>query len=345
MSRYGRISMLLGHKWYMKHGHKMTPYLQDMMLWASQNDNYQCAVSCLERFLRLDADDSQLHRLVADYGEILEGQAQELSRGSFLDHAVQTEQISTNEVVYAMADGCQLPTRPCLSDGSWKEMKLGRLFFAREHLEVQGKPNSIRRSGYVAHFGGHKGFTEKFGQVVDLYEKHQENLVFINDGAKWIDDWIKTDYPHATNILDFYHAVEYLHDFAKVFYGKGEEERAKRWVCQHRDLLKNDEVKVCIEQIGALQCKGRAKKEAKDKILTYYSNNQDRMYYKTYRERGLLIGSGPIEAAHRFVVQKRMKQSGQKWTRQGGQRIVNLRVAYLNQQWDKVVQIIKSKAA
>lgn len=166
----------------MKHGHKITPYLQDMMLWASQNDNYQCAVSYLERFLGLEADDSQLHRLVADYGEILEGQTQELSKDSFVAHAGQSGQVSTNEVVYAMADGCQLPTRPCLSNDNWKEMKLGRLFFAREHLKVQGKPNLIRRSGYVAHFGGHRGFIEKFGQVVDLYEKHQENLVFINDG-------------------------------------------------------------------------------------------------------------------------------------------------------------------
>ena len=60
-----------------------------------------------------------------------------------------------------------------------------------------------------------------------------------------------------------------------------------------------------------------------------------------YRDRRLLIGSGPIESAHRFVLQKRMKQSGQKWTKKGGQAVANLRVVYLNNQWDRVINLIK----
>ena len=64
------------------------------------------------------------------------------------------------------------------------------------------------------------------------------------------------------------------------------------------------------------------------------------MYYQTYRSRGLLIGSGPIEAAHRLVLQKRMKLSGQKWTKKGAQAVANLRVVHLNQQWDRVINLI-----
>ncbi|MEN0050302.1 MAG: hypothetical protein AAF806_24770, partial [Bacteroidota bacterium] len=56
--------------------------------------------------------------------------------------------------------------------------------------------------------------------------------------------------------------------------------------------------------------------------------------------RGLLIGSGPIESAHRFVLQKRMNQSGQKWTKNGGQAVANLRVVYLNNQWNRVIDMI-----
>ncbi len=51
---------------------------------------------------------------------------------------------------------------------------------------------------------------------------------------------------------------------------------------------------------------------AKAKLLEYYIEHDDRMQYKTYRDRGLMIGSGPIEAAHRSVIQQRMKLSGQK---------------------------------
>jgi hypothetical protein len=38
------------------------------------------------------------------------------------------------------------------------------------------------------------------------------------------------------------------------------------------------------------------------------------MDYRRYRHNGWLIGSGPIEAAHRTVVQQRLKLSGQRWT-------------------------------
>jgi hypothetical protein len=52
------------------------------------------------------------------------------------------------------------------------------------------------------------------------------------------------------------------------------------------------------------------------------------MQYKTFQEKGLLIGSGAIEAAHRTVIQQRLKLSGQRWTKIGAQQIVNLRIAY-----------------
>ena len=104
--------------------------------------------------------------------------------------------------------------------------------------------------------------------------------------------------------------------------------------------LLNDEVQQIIEEVEQMDLKGKKKLEAQQKIVTYYNNNKHRMLYKTYRDRGLLIGSGPIESAHRFVLQKRMKQSGQKWTKDGGQSVANLRVVYLNNQWDRVINLI-----
>lgn len=69
------------------------------------------------------------------------------------------------------------------------------------------------------------------------------------------------------------------------------------------------------------------------------------MDYKAYKGIGAgLIGSGAIESAHRTVVQKRMKQSAQRWTNKGAQNMLNLRVLTMNQQWDKVVQLIKKAA-
>jgi len=50
-------------------------------------------------------------------------------------------------------------------------------------------------------------------------------------------------------------------------------------------------------------------KLAKQKTIDYYIEHDDRMQYKTYRDKGLMIGSG------------RMKLSGQKWSIQGAQAV------------------------
>lgn len=68
--------------------------------------------------------------------------------------------------------------------------------------------------------------------------------------------------------------------------------------------------------------------KAIDVVIGYYRNNQTRMRYPEYLARGLMIGSGIVEAAHRHVLQERMKLSGQHWSERGGRRMVALRAAY-----------------
>ncbi|OJU22600.1 MAG: hypothetical protein BGN92_08540 [Sphingobacteriales bacterium 41-5] len=77
--------------------------------------------------------------------------------------------------------------------------------------------------------------------------------------------------------------------------------------------------------------------------MSYYNNNRDRMNYKKYHSIGCgIIGSGAIESAHRTVIQKRMKQSGQRWSTPGAQNMLNLRVVRKNQQWSKIVELAKT---
>ncbi|MBK8943584.1 MAG: hypothetical protein IPM79_39820 [Polyangiaceae bacterium] len=49
------------------------------------------------------------------------------------------------------------------------------------------------------------------------------------------------------------------------------------------------------------------------------------MRYAELREQGLPIGTGVTEAACKTLVTQRMKQSGMRWGKEGGQAILNLR--------------------
>ena len=66
------------------------------------------------------------------------------------------------------------------------------------------------------------------------------------------------------------------------------------------------------------------------------------MNYQDYVKIGCgIIGSGAIESAHRTLVQKRMKQSGQRWSRKGAQHMLNLRVVRKNNDWNKIIELAK----
>ena len=109
------------------------------------------------------------------------------------------------------------------------------------------------------------------------------------------------------------------------------------------ELLLNNEVGEIIVQIEAVVCVGDLLKKRKE-LLTYLLNNQRRMQYKTYKDKGLFIGSGAIEAANKEVIQKRFKLSGQRCTKKGLQQIANLRTAQKSKKWHNVLNLIKMAA-
>ena len=68
------------------------------------------------------------------------------------------------------------------------------------------------------------------------------------------------------------------------------------------------------------------------------------MQYHIFKEKGLIIGSGAIESAHKDVLQKRLKLSGQRWTKKGLQQIAQLRAAYKSGKWDYVKDLCTKKS-
>jgi len=95
-----------------------------------------------------------------------------------------------------------------------------------------------------------------------------------------------------------------------------------------------------LDEISLLKCTNKTTLKAKEKLLNYLTTNKKRINYGEYIKQGLLIGSGAIEAAHRDVLQKRLKLSGQRWTTNGAQQIANLRTYKKSNKWDQVKSLI-----
>ncbi|MEO7768502.1 MAG: UPF0236 family protein [Ferruginibacter sp.] len=245
------------------------------------------------------------------------------------------EPVKKEEVLYVEADGSMLLTR----DEGWKEVKVGRMFTSGSCIDPNGKLSWIRHSQYVAHLGNSKDFTKQMDTLIESYGTLGKRLVFIADGGTWIKNWIEDAFPEAVSVLDYYHVCEHLHEFASTVFT--DQAALKKWTDKQKELLLQSEITKVISNIKRKNCES---KEALS-IINYYTNNAYRMDYQRYKNIGAgIIGSGAIESAHRTVVQKRMKQSGQRWSNRGAQNMLNLRVLSMNKQWDKVVAMIKKAA-
>ena len=87
-----------------------------------------------------------------------------------------------------------------------------------------------------------------------------------------------------------------------------------------------------------------AKREAVHALRTYLENQEGHMDYPRYRELGLPVGSGPVEAACKSLVGARCKQAGMRnWTYAGAEAILRLRAAHqdgtFDGLWDKRLRI------
>lgn len=294
------------------------------MVYAGQMDSYENCNEVIQEFISVKVSSAQVYRVADFYGSRLNGT---LNKERIL------EPVNNKEVLYAQADGSMIQTR----ENGWSEVKLGRIFKSSDCMHVEGKPGWISHSQYLAYLGGHKEFCHQMDSLLDDFGPLKQRLIFITDGATWLKNWIEDSFPDAVSILDFYHATEHLHGFSSQFFKDKEAEL--KWAKQQRELLLDSRVKEVIANISQLA--GDKNKEAL-RLIAYYESNLQRMDYKKYQQIGCgLIGSGAIESAHRTVVQKRMKQSGQRWSLTGANNMLNLRVVKKNQQWEKIIALTK----
>jgi hypothetical protein len=305
-------------------GFQISPLLQELMVYFGQLECYEKCPEIIEKSVGVVVGHSQVHRVADTYGKELE---KTIAKTRTL------APLKPDEVLYAQTDGSMLFTR----DGGWKEVKVGRIFKSSDCIAPNEEQSWIRHSQYLAYLETSKTFTPKMEQIIESYGSIKQRLVFINDGATWIRQWIEDAYPDAISILDFWHALEYLYLFANSFFV--DKAKAKKWAEKQKERLLASKVKQVIGDIKKLAPDNEQAKQ----VIAYYEVNTNRMDYKHYKTIGAgIIGSGAIESAHRTVVQKRMKLSGQRWSVEGAQNMLNLRVTYMNERWENVISLTKN---
>jgi hypothetical protein len=200
----------------------------------------------------------------------------------------------------------------------------------------------IKNSEYLGHLGSHIDFKRKLDRLISRRDIEMTELVFVNDGAAWVENWIRKNYPDAIQILDFYHAMKHIGDFLEWLYGQGEEKKNMMEYWGH--ILKNEGVNELEKHIKKEKCTTKNQRKEKQRINKYINDNRYRMHYNEYQKNKYSIGSGAIESAHKTVIQRRMKLAGQRWSMKGAQHMLDLRSVSMSGHWDWVEQYFKNAA-
>lgn len=309
----------------------MTAKVQSEVCLLGQIGVYREASELADKLLGISISDQQIRRVCTTYGNLLE-KAIESNLESFIP---KLEDTNKEDPTYLMMDGSMLFTR----EGGWKELKLARVFNGSKVIDIQRDRSEIMDTVYCSHLGSIHEFFPKLERHITSYN----HLVVVGDGASWIWNWCEDNYPGCIQILDFYHAKEKLVIVSNAHFR--DHEKKKSWLGKQLELLRTDGVYKVIDNVKSMPCNNDVSKEAKSKLLKYYEEHEERMRYKTFRDKNYMIGSGPIEAAHRSVIQQRMKLSGQKWSINGANAIATLRCYSYSNAWSIVEQIIKKCAA
>jgi len=168
-------------------------------------------------------------------------------------------------------------------------------------------------------------------------------VVNLADGAR--DNWrflgalklgVPTEQIERWDILDFYHACDHLQHALDTIWGE-QTPKGKIEFARLKTLLKeaDDGVERVIETLRYRVRKATGHPSVLlRKELTYFRNQRHRMHYATYLRENLPIASGVVEAACKTLVTQRLKQSGMRWARPGGQAILTLRSLIQSDRWE-----------
>ena len=248
------------------------------------------------------------------------------------------------DMLYVETDGTGVPVRPSETAGrqgkgadgtaGTREVKLAR-FFTVSRLDDDGSPATDPGSStYVATFDGKDALAPLVkAEYLRRGGDHHRQVVALGDGAAWIWTMAADLYPHATCIVDIYHAREHLHDLAAHLAFITPD--PAQWLAARLEELDAGDIEAVIGAARSYPLEG-AKASELDTKAGYFEHNIHRMRYARFRKLGMFTGSGHIEAACKQIVVQRAKQSGMHWTVDGAASIIALRTQHASGCWDEL---------
>jgi Uncharacterised protein family (UPF0236) len=280
-------------------------------------DAYGSSRETLLQTTLLDLSPNSIREACHQIGEQVETrEAAALTNSQALNaQLTQRRQVAPEQRVYASMDGFLVR----FEDG-WHEMKAGAFWTTT----AQGRAQAIE---YYTDTAAAEQFSQlvwarAFARGANLASE----LVFIADGARWIWHIVAQHFPHAIQIVDWYHASSYLVKIAHAAFGDGTAQATSWLDSQQTDLYDGRLASVMTACRALAELAPKAVADAR----SYFAANRTRLRYAKFRRLGLQIGSGSMESACKQLGLERLKIAGAQWSVEGARKLAKARAAFLS---------------
>lgn len=295
---------------------------------------FEEAVALIDKLTLVKVSPNLSQQATEALGQVIEQQEQQaISEAWDVRHPTLPDPPPTApERLYISMDGTTFNSR----EDEWKEVKLGAVYTTIT-LAPKKRPDQLEVRARDITFYADVADPQTFGRGLwlEAYRrgvKQAKERVVIGDGAHWIWKLADEHFPGAIQIVDWYHATEYIWKVAHAIYGEGTD-LAKQWARHRLDELWEGQVDEVLHHFEEHRPTG----DVVEKAITYYVNNQARMRYPEYRAQGLQIGSGSIESGCKHVLGARLKQAGMIWNIAGARAVAKVRSRLKSRRWDETI--------
>jgi hypothetical protein len=301
--------------------------------------HYREATTLIEELTGLKIEESSLEDIVAEVGGRLR-KAEDNRVEGHMERGEPIAAVAQPARLYVAMDAAKAHI-----EGEWHDVKVGVLYEGKP--SGQGDhPERDRKAGgvYIARQEPSVEFGKRiYAEAMERGLAYASEVVVLGDGAEWI--WNEADLHFGAygyqGIVDYWHACEHIHGLAKVLYGESSVQ-GMRWAKEHCAKLEERGPDILIRALRRRKPKTEKQREAIRKELGYFQRNRKRMDYPGYRARGMMIGSGPVEAGCKVVVGARCKGAGMRWSGAGIDAILAVRTAVLNGDYEELAAMSRA---
>ncbi len=292
-----------------------------------QAGSFQLAAESFSDATGCEMSREGIRKVTQEWGKAVDAKREKEAEEVFDIKQIPTKEVEVIDPIEEQAnistDGGMVHVR----DEGWKEVKLVTLSYVRPKKETEKgtHPDGRRYKPYEPQM-----MLEKHSYQAGLWDademgRHQyleglrRNLPHCpkassaNDGAKWIERITRENFPHVTQIVDWFHATEKVWHIGKQTIA--DKQKRAGWVEGRLNDLWMGRLQAVNSDLEKVDTTQVMDPDDVEMSIGYFQRQQKRMKYHQYRIAGYPIGSGSVESGINNVVHHRMKRQGRGWHR------------------------------